>query len=132
VIVPKYYLEKYGPDSLRLYLLFLGPFDATMAWNEQALMGVKRFMNRFERFIKSKAGKHKVSGLRVKAVINRLGKEVSEDTASFKFNTAIAHIMETFNAVNDLIEPSSGQAEVIANKELHILTQSLHPMLLHS
>lgn len=127
VIVPKAYLEKYGADSLRLYLLFLGPFDATMAWSEQALMGVKRFLDRFDRFVRSNAGKHKQSGLRVKAAINRLGKEVSGDTASFKFNTAIAHMMETLNAVNDLIEPTGGHGEVIADQELRILTQILAP-----
>lgn len=127
VIIPKEYVEKYGADALRLYLLFQGPFDATIAWNEQALLGVKRFLDRFDRLVRSNAGKHKQSGRRIKAAINRSGKEVAEDTASFKFNTAIAHMMETLNTVTDLIEPKAGQGEVIADQELRILTQVLAP-----
>jgi len=40
VIVPKEYVDRYGADTLRCYLLFLGPFDATLVWNERALLGV--------------------------------------------------------------------------------------------
>ena len=47
VIVPDEYIKKVGADALRAYLMFIGPFDATMAWNERALMGVKRFLDRF-------------------------------------------------------------------------------------
>jgi leucyl-tRNA synthetase len=46
--------HRYGADGLRTYLMFIGPYDATMAWNERALMGVKRFLDRFERFVESK------------------------------------------------------------------------------
>ena len=104
VIVPQEYVEKYGADSLRIYLLFMGPFDATMAWNERALLGVKRFLDRFARFVGDHAGRGQESGSRVKAAINRLGKEVAEDTVSFKYNTAIAHMMETLNKLQDLAE----------------------------
>jgi leucyl-tRNA synthetase len=127
VVVPKDYLEKYGADALRLYLMFLGPFDATVAWNEQALMGVRRFLDRFERFVKSSAGKYAESGPQARAAINRLVKEVGDDTAAFKFNTAIAHMMETLNTINDLTDPTGNQGERIADQELRILVQVLAP-----
>ena len=127
MIVPEEYVEKYGADVLRVYLLFMGPYDATMAWNERALLGVKRFLDRFERLIEENAGKAKELGPRVKAAVNRLAKEVSEDTASFKYNTAIAHMMETLNTLGDLLDGSNGAREVISNAELRIFTQSLAP-----
>jgi leucyl-tRNA synthetase len=125
VIVPQEYVERYGADPLRVYLLFLGPYDATMAWNERALVGVKRFLDRFTRFVQDHAGQSKESGPGVKAAINRLGKDVAEDTASFKYNTAIAHMMETLNTLQDLVE--SNEYERVAEHELRAFSQILAP-----
>jgi leucyl-tRNA synthetase len=127
VIVPQEYVERYGADSLRVYLLFLGPYDATMAWNERALLGVKRFLDRFTRFVRDHAGQSQESGPRVKAAINRMGREVAEDTASFKYNTAIAHMMETLNRLQDLVESHEDQHEEVADQELRLFSQILAP-----
>lgn len=127
VIVPQEYVERYGADSLRVYLLFLGPYDATMAWNERALLGVKRFLDRFTRFVRDHARQSQESGPRVKAAINRMGREVAEDTTSFKYNTAIAHMMETLNTLQDLIESKEGQHENVADQELCLFSQILAP-----
>jgi len=127
VIVPQEYVEEYGADPLRVYLLFLGPYDATLAWNERALLGVKRFLDRFERFVQINAGQSQTSGPQVKALINCLGKEVAEDTVSFKYNTAIAHMMETLNGLQGLVASNSDQHEMVADQELRILSQILAP-----
>ena len=126
VIVPQQYVEKYGADALRVYLLFIGPYDATMAWNERALLGVKRFLDRFSRFVAEHAGRTHESGPRVKAALNRLGKDVGEDTSAFKYNTAIAHMMETVNHLNELAE-STDQRETVAEEELRIFAKILAP-----
>jgi leucyl-tRNA synthetase len=124
VVVPQQYVEKYGADTVRVYLLFMGPYDATMAWNERALLGVKRFLDRFIRFVTDHAGGDGKSGPRVKSAINRLGKEVAEDTSAFKYNTAIAHMMETLNTLNDL---SGSEGETLADQELRTFCQILAP-----
>jgi leucyl-tRNA synthetase len=98
-----------------------------MAWNERALLGVKRFLDRSSRFVRDHAGQSQESGPRIKAAINRLGKEVAEDTASFKYNTAIAHMMETLNTLQDLVESKEGQHESIADQELRTFSQILAP-----
>ena len=127
VVVPQEYVEKYGADALRVYLLFMGPYDATMAWNERALLGVKRFLDRFNRFVEEHAGQSRESGPRVLSAVNRLGKEVAEDTASFKYNTAIAHMMETLNTLTDLADPTKDQNESVADAELQKICQILAP-----
>jgi len=127
VIVPQEYVDMYGADVLRVYLLFLGPYDATLAWNERALMGVKRFLDRFNRFVRDHTGQSQVSGSGVKAAINRLGKDVAEDTLTFKYNTAIAHMMETLNTLNDLIESPTDRNETVADNELRAFSQILAP-----
>jgi leucyl-tRNA synthetase len=105
----------------------MGPYDATISWNERALLGVKRFLDRFGRFVSEHAGRGEKSGSRVKAAINRLGKVVADDTASFKYNTAIAHMMETLNTLHDLVESNENQGERVADQELRIFAQLLAP-----
>ncbi|MBE0686145.1 MAG: leucine--tRNA ligase, partial [Anaerolineaceae bacterium] len=51
VIVPEDIIQQYSVDAARCYMMFIGPFDATMAWNERALQGTKRFLDRFERLV---------------------------------------------------------------------------------
>jgi leucyl-tRNA synthetase len=127
VIVLQDYIEKYGADTLRMYLLFLGPYDATLAWNERALTGVKRFLDRLGRFAEEHSAKHKESGTGVRSAMNRLGKEVADDTAAFKYNTAIAHMMETLNKLQDLAGSSGSQNEKVGDPELRIFSQILAP-----
>ena len=106
VIVPEVVADKYGVDVIRMYLMFMGPFDSTMAWNENTLMGVKRFLDRFDQFIKSQISGtncHKerniASSKEVKVIINKLIKSISDDFDSFKYNTAIAKMMEALNSL---------------------------------
>jgi leucyl-tRNA synthetase len=122
-IIPDKYVEKYGADTLRMYLLFMGPYDATMAWNERALLGVKRFLERFERLVDEHAGRGGQASPRVRAALNRLAKEVGEDTGTFRYNTAIAHMMETLNTLQAL----TASGEALTDRELRIFIQCLAP-----
>ncbi|KKS92865.1 MAG: Leucine-tRNA ligase [Candidatus Collierbacteria bacterium GW2011_GWB1_44_6] len=100
VIVPDEFVEKYGADSLRTYLMFMGPFDATMAWNERSLIGVRRFIEKFYNLIELHAGTGEVTDDESKKVIHQLIKQATEDVAEFKFNTVIARLMETVNTLS--------------------------------
>ena len=105
VIVPDELIERYGADATRTYLMFIGPFDATMAWNERALMGVKRFLDRLGAYVKENAGRYAHSSQKVKAAVDKLVKLAGEDILAFKFNTAVAKQMETLNTLEDSREP---------------------------
>jgi len=105
VIVPDELIERYGADVLRTYLMFIGPFDATMAWNERALMGVKRFLDRLGTYIKDNAGRYAHSSQSIKVAVDKLVKSAGEDILAFKFNTAIAKQMETLNTLEASREP---------------------------
>ncbi len=95
VINPDDVWEKYGVDALRTYLMFMGPFDGTMAWNEKALQGVVRFLNKFEKIIKAEPADKE--NTEVKGIINRTVKKVSDDIEEYKFNTGVAAMMEGVN-----------------------------------
>ncbi len=111
VIVPETVADKYGVDVVRMYLMFMGPFDSTMAWNEKTLMGVKRFVDRFNEFDEKLNKEIKMSQLfinseeeypEVKVIINKTIKKVTEDLEQFKYNTAIASMMELINKLQEI------------------------------
>ena len=110
VIVPETVADKYGVDVIRMYLMFMGPFEGTMAWNEKTLMGVKRFLDRFEKFVVSQIRDISASKQNNDVLINRLIKEVGSDIENFSFNTAIAKQMK---AINDLTAASSEELKVL-------------------
>jgi len=96
VIVPDEMVAKYGADVVRMYLMFMGPFDSTMAWNEKTLMGVKRFLDRFSSYIEQ-SKTSSVSNKNVDIVVNNLIKDLTADIEVFKYNTAIAKMMKALN-----------------------------------
>jgi len=122
VILPEVVADAHGADALRAYLMFMGPFDATMAWNERSLLGVKRFLERFIKYVNGKIeeGVSSESDREVKVVINKLVSGVGEDLVNFKFNTAIAKIM---SALNDLEKGGS-----ICIEDLKKMVQVLSPV----
>ena len=116
VVVPELVADKYGVDVLRMYLMFMGPFEGTMAWNEKTLMGVKRFLDRFEKFVESHLNDDSASRIDNKLLINRLIKGVEKDIENFGFNTAIAKQMK---AINELVG--------VNKEELSVLVRLLAP-----
>lgn len=96
VISPDTEVEKYGADVLRTYMMFMGPFDATMAWNERALIGVKRFLDRFYDFVTENRVDDS-SDEKVRVLVNKLVKVAHDDFGQFKFNTVVARLMESLN-----------------------------------
>lgn len=93
-----------GADTFRLYLMFMGPLDASRAWDSKAISGVHRFLKRAwnwvhsvkESLVDEKSEDKKVTSLRHKLVAR-----VSGDVEGMQFNTAIAGMMEFLNAVGD-------------------------------
>jgi leucyl-tRNA synthetase len=122
VVVPDEIVARYGADVVRMYLMFIGPFDATMTWNERAMAGVKRFLDRFERFVYERMGKEETSSEGVRFETNRIVKNAAEDIGALKFNTAIAKIMEGLNAI-------SAEGETISDEDLCIWMKVLAPFV---
>ena len=122
VIVPETVADKYGIDVVRMYLMFMGPFDSTMAWNEKTLMGVKRFLDRISQFVRCQENKISASSNEVKMIIHKLIKGVSDDLESFKYNTAIAKMMEALNSLSAI------QLISLSEEDVKILIKLLAPM----
>ncbi|MFZ2152911.1 MAG: leucine--tRNA ligase [Microgenomates group bacterium] len=100
VIVPEVVADKYGVDVVRMYLMFMGPFTGTMAWSENTLMGVKRFLDRFEKYISEQINTSNASNSDVKVIINKLIDGVTRDLEVFGYNTVVAKLMGALNELS--------------------------------
>ena len=96
VINPDDIVKKYGADTLRVYEMFMGPFDQTIAWNSKSLNGISRFLNRIWRLVSDCMDNDKSSPQAIK-MINQLNKKIDEDLEKMKFNTAVSAFMEFLN-----------------------------------
>lgn len=99
VVNPDDVVEQYGADTLRVYEMFMGPLDASIAWSEEGLEGSRKFLDRVYRLITSKEILAENNGALDKAY-NETVKAVTEQIESLKFNTAIAQLMVFINAAN--------------------------------
>ncbi|HRI05515.1 MAG TPA: leucine--tRNA ligase [Candidatus Dojkabacteria bacterium] len=97
VIVPEDVTVKVGVDATRAYLMFIGPFDGTMAWNDNALMGVKRFVDRLYRMFITKYPEAGQDSEDVSRILHKTIKFATDGLASFQNNTVVAKWMELLN-----------------------------------
>ena len=96
-ISPDEIIEEYGADALRLYEMFMGPFDKEKVWNTDAVSGCRRFLNRFYDMVVSDKICEE-DNLQARKLTHRLVHAVIKDIESMQFNTAIARMMEFINA----------------------------------
>jgi leucyl-tRNA synthetase len=100
-ISPDEVMSEFGADALRLYEMFMGPFDREKIWNTDAVNGCWRFLNRFFDLVYSEKVNDASSEEALK-LGHRLVDLVTKDIESMQFNTAIAHMMEFLNDFSPL------------------------------
>lgn len=96
VVNPDEIVAKYGADTLRLYEMFMGPFDQAIAWSEQSLQGCSRFLNRVWQFFQNNVKEDKTP-VSLSRKLQQTIKKVGEDIEELKFNTMVATLMEFIN-----------------------------------
>jgi len=99
VINPDNIIKEYGADTLRVYEMFMGPFDQVISWSAQGVKGVFRFLNRVWNLV-LECKTNKESSQRAIKEIHKLNKKIDEDLEATKFNTAVAAFMEFLNFAN--------------------------------
>jgi len=119
---PDEIVEEFGADALRLYEMFMGPFDYEKVWNKDAVHGCYRFLNRFFDMVHSKKVVEEETQEALK-LGHKLLSQVRADIEKFQFNTAIAHLMEFLNDFTKLTK--------YPKQVLKIATQMLYPFAPH-
>ncbi len=106
VVNPIEVVKEYGADSLRVYEMFMGPFEQSVAWSQKGIKGARNFLERIWR-LGEELKKRKKSQIKDKEIerkieiaLNKTIKKVSLDIDQLKFNTAISALMEFLNLIS--------------------------------
>jgi leucyl-tRNA synthetase len=121
-VSPDEMIEEFGADSLRLYEMFMGPFEREKFWSTDAVSGCRRFLNRFYDMVFSDKVEDALN-LEALKLSHRLVDAVSKDIEAMQFNTAIARMMEFLNAFTSL--------EKYPRAALKMAVQMLYPFAPH-
>ncbi len=101
VITPDEVVAEHGADVLRAYVLFLGPFDADVMWNDEGIVGVVRFLRRFWQLATEAIGQSSVTDAQYSVAFERRRHQVIQqmtyDMENFRFNTAVSTMMSYLN-----------------------------------
>ena len=149
VVNPDDIVARFGADTLRVYEMFMGPFDQPIAWSTDSMVGSRRFIEKVwklqqevtsdedsggpfglnegegERAAAS-AGADSVPGRTssdVTKILHRAVKKVTEDIEGLKFNTAISSLMITVNEM--------GKAQSVSREQFELLLKILAPFAPH-
>lgn len=98
VVNPDDIVKQYGADTLRMYEMFMGPLEADKPWNDEAVKGIKRFLDRVWRLYHEDSREFK-DNPNLDKIYNQTVKKVTEDYETLNFNTAISQMMIFVNAV---------------------------------
>jgi len=143
VVTPDEAAERFGADSLRVYEMFVAPFEETVQWSEEGIRGSSKFLARVYRLVAVwgagwtpdwRAGVGAASGkerdLRRKTHGTLL--RVADDLENFRFNTAVAGLMEWINAAYEVANAlPAGTRSPALDEALEYLTLALAPFAPH-
>ncbi|MED4585646.1 leucine--tRNA ligase [Brevibacillus choshinensis] len=129
VVNPDDILNSHGADTLRMYEMFMGPLDASIAWSTKGLDGARRFLDRVYRLFVSDSGElnekivdtSKVTGM--ERVYHQTVKKVTEDYEGLRFNTGISQLMVFVN--------EGYKADILPKKYMEDFVKMLSPIAPH-
>jgi leucyl-tRNA synthetase len=126
IVNPDVYIEKYGADTLRLYLMFMGPMDGYPDFRDTGIEGMRRFVEKvWQLFQTSNSSPKRLATQDNKETIVKMHqtiKKVSEDIQNFKYNTSISAIMEYISVIKE---------KGATQKNLEVLALLLAPFAPH-
>lgn len=129
VVNPDEIVQSHGADTLRLYEMFMGPLDASIAWSTKGLDGARRFLDRVWRLFVDDNGrlnekiKENCESAALERVYHQTVKKVTEDYEALRFNTGISQLMIFVN--------EAYRAEVLPKKYMEGFVKLLSPICPH-
>lgn len=145
IVNPADIVKNYGADSIRMHLMFMGPFEAVKPWSTDGIKGVYRFLNNtlaLGEKVKSSASVETSAGTKVLAdksvdkqkpedrdfliELHQTIKKVGEDIENFKFNTAISSMMELLDLMR-----KRAKEEKLTKKSFFVFLKLLFPFAPH-
>lgn len=119
-VSPDKFINEYGSDVFRCYLMFMGPFDEGGDWNDKGITGISKFLNKIFTILSKEEGE---SAKEDTKVIHKTLKSVTQDLDNFKFNTAISKMMEMANSLVS--------SKALSNSDKYIINIMISPFAPH-
>lgn len=103
VVNPDDIVKQYGADTLRMYIMFMGPLEDMKPWNPEGINGIFRFINRIWNFYQNqlRLKEKEKKDNEVEVILHRTIKKVTEDIEGLRYNTAISTLMECLNKIQE-------------------------------
>ena len=138
---PQAYIDKYGADTVRLYMMFTSPPEQSLEWSESSVEGSFRFLKKLWKLVDGR----KLESIQEPSSISDEGKNLRQKSHStlqkiqndydsrYSFNTVIAAIMELFNAIPDNFKEDSATEEEVfcLNETIIFILKAIHPIAPH-
>ena len=138
---PQSYIEKYGADTVRLYMMFTSPPEQSLEWSENSVEGASRFIKKVWNLVNDRKFEDikEPSGLTQEEIALRrkahatLKKVTSDFESRYSFNTAIAAIMELLNFIPDTFKnvDATEENKFCLNESIIIILKTLNPIAPH-
>ena len=139
---PQKYIDHYGADTIRLYMMFTAPPEQSLEWSDSAIEGASRFLKKFWRLCENRINTDyqniprdfQQSHLDLRAKTHNTIKKVTTDYEDRNsFNTVIAAIMELINAIPEEFKSSEATSTDIfcLNEVINVSLQMLSPIVPH-
>ena len=123
VVNPDEYIEKYGADTLRLYVMFMGPMDGDPDFRDTGIEGMQRFTKRVWNLFHKPLIESEIKDQKILYKMHQTIIKVTKDIQEYKYNTAIAAIMEYVNVLTPL--------DKLNKESLMVLAKLLAPFAPH-
>jgi len=131
VVDPDDLVARYGADAVRMFLMFIGPWEQGGPWSSRGLEGTVRFINRcFNIVVEQARGGEGGDGDALRRLTHRTLRKVGDDLERFAFNTAIAALMELVNELYRQRETAVYRSEAWS-ESIRMLTLMLAPFAPH-
>ena len=124
VVNPDEVAKEFGADSMRLYLMFMGPIEAEKPWTTEGVNGVNRFLKRVWNIWETPNKIADQGDAELTRLMHKTVKGVTEDMERMTFNTAISKLMEMVNAIYKSDKP-------VARADMDAFVKLLSPMAPH-
>ncbi|MDP3727062.1 MAG: class I tRNA ligase family protein, partial [bacterium] len=124
VVNPDEYVRAYGADALRMYLMFLGPFEQGGDFRDTGIRGITRFLERVWRFFQERQGSGFGSDSQLDVPTHRAITKVTADIEGLRYNTAISALMVLLNAFEE-------QPDAVGREHVSIFLRLLAPFAPH-
>ncbi len=128
VVNPDVFVNKYGSDTFRLYMMFMGSYEEGGDWSDEGIIGINRFLKRLWRLVcqiteNKPSGQEQDGYSKVERQMHYAVKHATQDLDRFHFNTAISRIMELVNEIYLYIQ------NVNPDRQNKLLAQEIMPNL---